>query len=780
MAFGFFRRRQKMVIIIMAVLMVSFLISQRSIESLLRKEPGKSSLGRTKAGKLVVGERWAAASELDVLRSYVGLGNIRRAVFAPAPGDTEFLHIYNNGDNADLAYALLLLEAREAHVEVADADVDDYLGQVGLAGAAYRGLISQFSSRGDMSEGRFRQVIARWLTVIRLFAEAQVASPPSEPELRRVFRDLNEKISLRVLKVRAEDFMESLRGATRPTEEDIRRQLDRFRPFVPGRYDDPGSFGFGYRQPSRVRIAYMLLRQDVVERFARPDEKAVMDYFLDHRDEFVRTIVEGSSGPASSGSASEPAASGPASATAEAGRPAAATDRTVLMTFAEARQQVIQKLTGPAVQERMDQLVQMAELELAKPDVEGEAGPSNAYATVKARMTGAADEVLAKPISVTIDKQRLDAAVANLAEAAGLSAICYPWDAGGGVSIDPAVRVSLPGGKPTTLGEALEEITRQITEPGKSPGTTATTEPTRSGPLIEWATCEGTGRVLFAVGGRAGLEFFPISVDQTDPLDARQVADHPVLGNSFTAVRRGQPLAEVAFRAQSLVAGTRTSPLIKVGEDGPRMQVSGDRPGRLIWRLIDAEPGHDPEQPTPRILNQIVDDLTLIRAMAMAADRARQIEAEAKKVGLEAAAKQAGMQTTVTGMTTREQLAWAIPVRIAWCEVSGLEMPTEPLRAYLLEKAFSLAPENVEPPYPADPPAVTVISLPARKEVVVLQRVDYRPAVSAEFEKPAEGQMGRAEIAAFLQNTRLWEAAEAYFNLRNIGPRKAFQPEQSQ
>ena len=77
MAFAFFRRRQKMVIIIMAVLMVSFLIGFQGFQTLFAKKPGERVLGRTTQGEIRVRDTEMARSDLDVV-SMTGLGDRRR------------------------------------------------------------------------------------------------------------------------------------------------------------------------------------------------------------------------------------------------------------------------------------------------------------------------------------------------------------------------------------------------------------------------------------------------------------------------------------------------------------------------------------------------------------------------------------------------------------------------------------------------------------------------------------------------------------------------------
>ncbi|MFW6065737.1 MAG: hypothetical protein ACOC9S_02860, partial [Planctomycetota bacterium] len=53
MAFAFFRRRQKLVIIIMAVLMVAFLVGFQGLQQLVSGNRGERTLGTSRWGELV-------------------------------------------------------------------------------------------------------------------------------------------------------------------------------------------------------------------------------------------------------------------------------------------------------------------------------------------------------------------------------------------------------------------------------------------------------------------------------------------------------------------------------------------------------------------------------------------------------------------------------------------------------------------------------------------------------------------------------------------------------
>ena len=227
------------------------------------------------------------------------------------------------------------------------------------------------------------------------------------------------------------------------------------------------------------------------------------------------------------------------------------------------------------------------------------------------------------------------------------------------------------------------------------------------------------------------------------------------------------------------------------------MYVSGKRPGRLMWRLRQAVPAHPPAEITPRLKARIIEDLKMKAAFELAHKKAENLRARAASAGLELAAKNAKKEVLQTDMFTRKQLVQVqlqmirryysetgqIPppdvlqeirlrnprYALAWSQVPQIPLPTEPLRAYFIEKAFSVSPEDVEPPYDKTMPAVTTVAVPASRRIFVLQRDDYSPPVISEFQDQAAA--GLARVLAEMRHRRI---RDAWFNFRNIMGRVGF------
>lgn len=731
MALGFFRRRQKMVIIIMVALMVSFLVGSYGFNMLFSTDPMKREIGRTRTGELLRRDWVFAEAELDVLAG-IGLGgNPYR--YPPWPTEMAYLLVRRNGQQDAYAYMLLLAEARGAGILVSETDVDAFFAEIGCFGDSYKQLLSELRERRRWTEQEVRQAVRNWLLVNKSFVESNVSCPPSEAEILLTYRDVTEQIDLRVMRLDAKDYVKDVPD---PNQAAIDEHFNRYRTRFPGRTRKVDDMGFGYRQPGRARVQYLFVRGDVLERITEPASDLVIDYYNRNKSEFVKKVPIGPpvTRPAG-GAASEPAS-----------RPT----RDVRMTFAEAKEQIIEKLRSDAVQARMDGVVSLVENKVGR-FLADKGDPNQAFASVREEMTRSAEKALAVVLrGVKIDGGPLDEAVARLAAAAKLRAICYPWGTHGGQTLLPSVKITLQADG-ITLGEALARIGEQAKWPPEGSG------------KLHWAMCEGFKGVLFSVGAKdRGVDFFPLSVNQTAPSTFQELSEDEILGYAFANPAGGRTLAQIAFSAKGLSTDPRETAMATVGAMGTRMYVMGDKSGRLVWRLVEIEEEHMPRElaDRPELRRRVVEDLKLLAAFKKATEAAGTLKDAAETVSLEAVAEGQKKETYTTGMFARKTFSGA------WSNVPKLDLPTPELRAHVISKAFSLTPKDVEPTAPKGPAAVLVVPVSVKGEVFVMERIDFRPVVRPEYE-----EFGRLATARFLNYSRQQALQAIWFDLRGIRQR---------
>jgi len=746
MALEFFRRRQKLVFVIMVALMVSFLIGGYGLSHVVGRSGGAQTIGMTRLGKITVQDVMRADVERIILD----------AINRQTPGqDAEYVALLANGGQSAMAYALLLKEARSSSIDVPDEDVDAFLAVRQLDGARLQTMLySLKGSLPDISMPMIRAATADWVRVKKLFLRSlfyvqfqgmPVGTAASEPELRHLYRDLTEKIDLRIAVLDANDFLD---GVAEPTEEEIDKQFQEFRERQAGVDSNDNPFGFGYRQDDRASLLYLLVRQDVVDRVVRPSDKEVRDYYRLHAQDFVKKAAS-TSQPSSS-------AGGPATQASQPAEP---------MTFAEAKGQIIELLKAPAVRDALNAAVAQIRSLMDEYGQEDRGG-IDPYHWALSKMTVSAEPVLRREIdTLDMHAQPLDAAIATLAEKAQLEAIAFPWGKQGDLNLDPNVKVSLKADK-TTLGEALDEICRQVKLP-----------------KLHWATCPAFKDAIFSVANAGGIDFFPIQVAQTGLMDAAEMLNDKVLGECYTSAE--SPLADIVFAAQPF--GRAGSGGMKEGDDGPRMVVVGPRAGRLLWRLVQAKPQHAPltRDEVPGLVDKIKTDLRTRAAFNLAAEKAGKLNEQAAQKGLAAAAKGVDLKTAQTGLFTRRfeilpqqryeilakltgrglsliRQAMLPPFDYPLSDVPGLELPSSPTRQAFMDAAFALAPENVEPPYPQSSPATGVVQLPFTRQAVVMERIGYQPAVISQYLR------AKPLLAVKLEFNTIWRHRMLWFNINAV------------
>jgi len=736
MALGFFRRRQKMVIIIMVVLMVSFLVGSYGFNMLFSTNPMTEEIGRTRAGKLLRRDWYASQADLDVLRSLGLGGNPYR--YPPWPTEAEYTYLVRgNGERVAEAYMLLLAEARTTGILVTEGDVDRFFAEIGYGESRYKQLVSTLrSSNRGWTEQTLRGAAANWLLINKAFTEALVSCPPSEAEIQLTYRDVTEKIDVRGIRLKAEDY---LKDVPDPNQAAIDTHFNLYRTRFPNQTRKVDDMGFGYRQPGRARVQYLFVRGEVIERVTEPAFDLVVDYFNRNKGEFVKKVPIGP--------ATAPAGEGTS-------QPASQPTRDVPMTFAEAKEQVIEKLRGEAAAARMDEVVSMVEIK-ARRLLEAGGDANEVFAAVRKEITRSADKDLAIVLrGVKINNLTLAEAVGRLAGAAKLRGICFPWGSHGTETLLESVKVSLVADG-ITLGEALKQLARQVKWPPQAGGE------------LQWVRCEGFSNVLFSIGsGSRGVDFFPVAVQQTPLNTLDELAKDEVLGYAFANPAGGRTLAQTVFSAEGLTTNSRETPMARLGAIGTRMYVMGDVTGRLVWRLVEISQAHVPASlaDRPGLRDEVVRDLKRLGALKKAIQAAGKFKDAAETVGLSAIAATQKREVFTTGLFPRRTFNGS------WSEVPKLDLSTPELQAYVIPRAFELAPKNVEPGGPEEKAAVGVVPIGMRGEVLVLERAGFDPVVRPQYE-----EFGRIATARFLAYSTQRAVQALWFDARAVRQRVGYE-----
>ncbi len=800
MAFEWFRRRQKLMIGLMVALMISFLVGYTGFEMLFRTDPMKFELGTTEFGDMTQGDLLRASNDLDALRM-IGLTSLPMLMLEDVNAAEQ---------KAELAYALLVREAEQNDVTVTDADIFGFIGYEPDT-ADYEGWLSQIRSRVEITEQSLHGMIRRWLMVQKNFSASLVRTPPSEPRIRELFRDLAEQINLRVVRLDAERYLEEV---SEPSAAAIREQFDKYRSQRPGVVRNPRDLGFGYRQPDRVRIQYLLVRRGPVRRALTFSEEQIERFYRENREMFTRTApveTQPTTAPATAPAETQPAERPPAT-------------QTVQLSFGEAYEDVKEALRQRRLGTHLEDVVARTEQVVrdAPEDFEG-----NPLQWAYDQLRRPAEGMLSKPVEIPggAGTTPLKTLIRRLERAAGLSRIVYPWGAHEDVQIDPDIEIAHKASYPT-LQTALTDIGRQIrlkdivpSDAETRPTTAPATAPSEKSdlPTLSWAGARGFPGVLFPV---KGIDLFPYEAGETDLLGAQELRNHPILANTAPSLRGGQGVGELAFEAKPFVSGPQQTPSMEVGQYGAPMFAAStvELLGKVVWRLAEARAAHDPQSidDAPDLREQVVRDLKIKRALERAARQARTLMNEAnrrddKLVSILQATDLPHFQTGLFSrremvlpqqqMRMRLQIARAYgqigdaeyatglrrsqmvrPVVFQVARVPKLDINRPVVRRHLVNEVFKLIPRTRTQPAES---SVAMLSLPAERTVLLVQRIGYRPPLEAvytgqkrldELALAPEGQSPELFLRNTLDELRFWQLSRAWFQFANIAQRVEWAP----
>ncbi len=711
MALSFFRKRQKLIFVIMVVLMVSFLIGFQGLSMLFQTDPGKEAFGTTRFGEMTRGQQESARSQLALLGQFApGFG-----MNSPMSVAWQALTAGNEEASTPLTYALLLEEARAQNHVITEREIDITIDQIKANGLDFDERATLLRQNQNVPLKRIRSILAGWLSVYKTYRASNVLIPPSRKQLRQLFGDLREQISVEVLTVSASDFLEDV---PQPSEEQIAEQFNEYRNRASWRFNGLESFPFGYLQPPRVQIDYLFIDRQPIARAAVPTDEEIADW-IDQDPAVLQGV--------------------------------APDDYATRMAIAR------RELKAPLINTRYQEVLGKVQAKLRElVDAESPAsGPTTSlYIRAAEQLTLPADDLLARKVPVVaIRQQPLHEAINTLAQLTDppIKAICFPTGKHGTIEISPTLKVTLVG-RDMTLAEALGKIASQV----------------KDLPELTWARFDGLDGVIFPL---AGVPFFPIRAGQSGLVDADILSADPLLAGAMLVDpnfrRRPVPLLALAFQVEPLV---EDAPL-RVGQPGPIMAVYGERStGQLLWEVSAARPSETPTEMTDAIRTQVIADWRLARAWDLAVQQAEQITTAQQ---MDDWAKTHEQELIDTGLFARKQqyamgLGAFQTTRIPKMNFSDRQNLS--VDAAFAEQVFAaLAPKDLTADYPAAGSKVLAVPLKSELFVAVARRNNFRPAMQDEY------RQAEPNLIQSLQADQRFEDFRQWFVFDNVRQRTDFE-----
>ncbi len=719
MAFAFFRRRQKTVIVVMVLLMASFMIGPQVMSRIGKGGGSKDhALGHFRDGtKIMEVDLRIAGEDLSILKS-AGI----------TPMALQLIKL--NGRATPGAYAFLIKEAEEFGL-VSEAEIDNLLTGGLIVGDVYRQVVSDLRSQ-SIPEKRLRQAIARLIRIHRSLDDAMVTTPPSITELEHLYVDLADKVEIRFARIPAEQFIDVVDISQDALAAQLASRFDTFKGVLPGQVDEDNPYGFGYQAPNRVAVEYMLARGDMLMRVVTPPDSELRRYYDLNRSEFTKQVPSGEFDE---------------------------NDEPIMLTkpqsFGEARNEIIEVRLADAVEEELKDIFRYAMPFVRQHDPDPD-HPQTAYEYAVQKMQLPAQGLLETLLSdVDIDGESLSEAIDILAEKADLQGICYPLTDLAGEALAEDLRVSVQAAR-ITLGEALSQIAQQAGQPE-----------------LTWVQCESLTAprpILFTVGQ---LSTFPLTAGQTGMVDQMTLSSDPIL--RLAAIwQMDQPTSPLILQAfdPSLFDPDRLAaePLSQRAFQELTVLALpgfGDQPsGRLMWRVAATSASAEPEQRTEEIDEAITADIKTVAAMSLAEQYAKGLKDRAQTSSLGKAAGEDDIElVSVAQFSRKTRIQVGVLERdIVWRNVEGLFLPTPSAREAFLKEVFAMTDRQ-------GAPILSVIVVPSDRSVCVVELLRYTPATKQGFRREKAGLTELWDGMRRLRLTAKWS------NYDDIVTRLGFQME---
>jgi len=324
----FFRKHnRKLLAIFMALLLIVWL-GGSALQALFTPDRNKILLATTRLGDIVEADRAHASFTTDLLRT-IGI-NWSTLGRDPRSWRGQPLELFD--------WILLTREAQAMGVRPSgqelDGAIDAVLKPLLPPNASPDAAIQQVAVRRDIDPAHIRAAIADFVAIHQVQQTVMEASLPSEAEVRVAARDTMEKVKIEAVSLRALLFLDPAREFS---DEELQKQFEEYRDAVPA----ANSLTFGYYQPARVKVEYMMIHQQQIQDNLRIEpaelDRRAKDYWREKRN-----------APAFK----KPPATQPT--TAPDSQPAAKPAAEYFETFAEARQAAYDVV-------RRDQATQAAE-----------------------------------------------------------------------------------------------------------------------------------------------------------------------------------------------------------------------------------------------------------------------------------------------------------------------------------------------------------------------------------------------------------------------------------
>lgn len=287
----FLRKYNKQLLAVFAALLLVVWLGGQAFESAFRRDPLEESIGTVNGQKFVQRDLSMAGAETNILND-VGLPWQKPWIANATQARFDF-----HPPLDVLDWLLLRQEAERLGLGIPPAQIEGYKQGVGLTPTH----IARIANRHGVSGDAIDSAIAGFMRVRSVYNELQSGIFVSEPELRTIAQNVGETVSVRLIGLPAEAFIDD---AEEFDEARVVEHYNKWKDTLPGE----GDLGAGFKHPDRVQIEYIVANADAVAPTVSISRDEAKAYWQNNKKKFLRPKDdEAETQPAEDDAATQPA-----------------------------------------------------------------------------------------------------------------------------------------------------------------------------------------------------------------------------------------------------------------------------------------------------------------------------------------------------------------------------------------------------------------------------------------------------------------------------------------
>ncbi len=318
------KNNRKIMVFVVIFCMIAFVVGYTGLQIISSVfDPGRQAVAHYDNGqkKMRINDLRAANNELSILRmlhsdqitASQGLSGalLSRLIFPESPLANEMasqlkqlvqqgqlalsleeLNAYFNQqpERPENLWILLKAEAYRAGTIVSSEQAKDVLRNIvpQMMGIDAAQLVAQIIRQNNLTE---EQVIRTFADLLSILEYANTVINNEAVTLNQIKASIGrskERLDAEFVRIPAGLFVDENAAVS---DADIQKQFEAFKTFMPNNPTGDNPFGFGYRQPKRVQVEYMVIKTDDVKaQIDAPTSEAMENYYSQNIQQFQQQI----------------------------------------------------------------------------------------------------------------------------------------------------------------------------------------------------------------------------------------------------------------------------------------------------------------------------------------------------------------------------------------------------------------------------------------------------------------------------------------------------------